>query len=90
MFSTLESSAFSEVDIGSNLLSALGNSPSAIGFTAPLQAGSYALWIQDTNFGTATYALRIAVSVVPEPASVGMTLAGLALLAGLRRLRRPA
>lgn len=78
---------FSDADIGTDILPAIGVAPSAIGFVPPLGAGTYSLWIQDTNVGAATYALRLGVTPVPEPHTVVLALAGLAALAGMRRRR---
>lgn len=64
------------------------------GFTAPLNAGTYSLWIQDFNAGSFSYGFNIvlapAASPVPEPASYAMMLSGFAALLLLLRRRRKA
>ncbi len=58
----------------------------SIGFTVPLPAGDYSLWIQELAVGTASYRLDFVVAEVPEAPSVLAMLGGLALLgAALRR-----
>jgi len=63
---------------------ALGSS----GFTPPLGPGNYAFWLQDTSPGTFAYTFNIVlqpIPQIPEPATLGLTLVGLALLPLLRR-----
>ncbi len=79
---------YGENDIGSDILPVMGTSPGAIGFSTPLPAGSYAFWIQDTGTGTAVYHLELGVSAVPEPASAGLLLGGLAAALGWARRQR--
>ena len=56
------------------------------GFTVPLPAGDYSLWIQELAVGTASYGLDFVVAEVPEAPSALAMLAGLAMLgAALRR-----
>jgi hypothetical protein len=45
-------------------------SPDPIGFAAPLPAGSYVFWAQQTALGVVDVELNFVVSRVPEPASV--------------------
>lgn len=42
----------------------------ASGFTAPLAAGDYTLWIQETTAGSYTYRFNLLLSPVPEPSGV--------------------
>lgn len=56
------------------------------GFTIPLPAGDYSLWVQEAAIGTAVYKLDFIVAEVPEAPTGLAMLAGLALLgAALRR-----
>lgn len=78
------------VNVGGDLLPASGTAFGAIGFTPPLPAGNYAVWLQQTSSTDLTsYTLDFVVTPVPEPAAA--PLAGGALLLGAlaaRRLRR--
>lgn len=58
------------------------------GHTAPLAAGTYSIWVQETG-GPASYALdlHLTAAPVPEPGTWAMSLAGLAGWAVLRRRR---
>jgi hypothetical protein len=79
--------------IGDNVLVALGLSapanfpaiPGATGFTGPLAAGTYTLWLQDAD-QPVNYRFNLQTAAVPEPASWTMMIAGFGLLAA--RLRR--
>lgn len=68
--------------VGQNLLDSilLG------GATAPLSAGTYSIWVQETG-GPASYVLDLHITAVPEPGTWVTMLAGLAALAGLRKRR---
>jgi hypothetical protein len=84
---------YSPDDIGSDILGEIGApmpSMGAAGFTPPLLGpADYAVWIQETALcTTCTYDFDFVLSAIPEPASGAVVLAGLALLAGLRRHRR--
>lgn len=48
------------------------------GFTPPLQAGAYALWIQDFNPGAVNYGFDLQVVPTPEASTFGLLLAPLA------------
>ncbi len=78
---------YSTADIGNNILPEIGATVGSVGFSGSLSAGSYALWIQDTGFETATYGFRFEVAAVPEPGTYAMLGAGLGML-GLVRYRR--
>lgn len=62
------------------------------GFTPPLSAGNYSIWIQDFNTGNFPYSfdfvLAPAASAVPEPRSYAMMLAGFSVLGILCQRRR--
>jgi hypothetical protein len=61
---------------------ALGSS----GFSIPLPAGDYSLWVQETSVGESVYKLDFVVAEVPEAPTALAMLGGLALLgAALRR-----
>jgi len=84
---------YSPDDIGSDILGEIG-APTppmgAAGFIPPLLGpADYAVWIQETAIcTTCTYDFDFVLAAIPEPASGAVVLAGLALLAGLRRHRR--
>lgn len=85
---------YGPADVGSDILTTMSsgtaftgapyNQPAAQGFSLPLGEGTYTLWMQETVVGQFDY--RFSVTVVPEPASAVLALAGLGLLS--RRLRR--
>lgn len=58
------------------------------GFTPPLSAGSYTLWIQDSSPGVFNYGFDLSLQAIPEPATWTSTLAGGILVVLLSRLRR--
>ena len=58
--------------------------PAAIGFEAPLPAGDYTFWMQQTGLA-ATYALDFTLTPVPEPEQWALMLAGGVLLLAARR-----
>ncbi len=61
----------------------IGTGPGAIGFTAPLPAGPYTLWIQQTGAQPVDYGWNFVVAgSVPEPGSAGLALLGLTALLG--------
>jgi len=77
---------FGENDVGGDILGVMGVAQGAQGFGAPLPAGSYAFWIQDSATGTATYRMDFNVSAVPEPPPLALLAAGLCAL-GLLQAR---
>jgi hypothetical protein len=84
---------FGPGDIGTDILPEMGiPADGSSGFTPPLGAGDYAIWIMEVdNSGCSPhcrYGFDFALAAVPEPASSTGLLTGLALLAALRRHRR--
>ncbi len=81
---------------GSDLLPSLGLSAppffppigGATGFSGPLGAGDYTLWMLDGDH-IATYDLDLVVTAVPEPSTWALLAAGVGLIVAARR-RRPA
>lgn len=81
---------FGRVGVGQDLLPVAGAQFGVIGFTPPLPAGNYAVWLQQTSTTDLTsYTLDFVVTPVPEPAAAPLA-AGALLLGTLavRRLRR--
>jgi hypothetical protein len=78
-------------DIGTDILDNMatfnfnGTNPS-IGFIPPLFPGAYTLWIQEGFNGTFPYNFELVLNSVPEPPTVLLMVAGLAMI--LRRHRR--
>jgi hypothetical protein len=56
------------------------------GFTVPLPAGDYTLWIQELAPGAFDYRFNLQLAAVPEPAGAVLLLLGLGALAARRRL----
>jgi hypothetical protein len=75
--------------VGGNILPAVGQGAGAQGFTAPLPAASYAVWLQQLG-SPATYQFNFAVTAVPEPSQVGMAVGGLLLAAAVVQRSRKA
>jgi len=75
----------SPADIGTDILPALATAAGAGGFTTPLGAGQYSVWLQDTNLAPSIYELRFVISAIPEPGTVLLTLIGIAALGRSRR-----
>src|SRR5262249_26452725 len=58
--------------VNTTLLPAIGTGGlGSDGFTPPLPAGTYSLWIQDFNSGTVSYGFDIQITV-PEPSSAAL------------------
>ena len=62
----------------------IGTAPGAIGFTAPLPAGPYTLWLQQASAQLVSYSWDFVVAggTVPEPGSTALVLLGAAALLG--------
>lgn len=59
----------------------------ASGFTSPLAAGDYTLWIQETAPGRFNYRFNLVLTPVPEPSALVLGMLGLCGVLGLRGLR---
>jgi len=80
---------YSAADRGTDILDDMAVSgQGSSGFTVPLRAGEYTLWIQELAPGSFAYRFNLSLSPVPEPASAVLLLAGLAGITGLARSRR--
>jgi hypothetical protein len=75
---------FGSADVDSDLLPVMAISPGSVGFSGPLGAGTYALWIMELDTSEAhTYSFGLGVTAVPAPPAL------LAILIfGLRGRRR--
>ncbi len=72
--------------VGTDILDDIGSSGIGTGFSGPLQAGDYTVYLQQLGGLTVDYQLSFNVSAVPEPgAAVALMLFG---IAGLARRRR--
>ncbi len=71
-------------DIGTDILPKIGTGFGASGFSAPLGAGDYTLWLQETAGGSVTYGLDLQLQQVPVPLPPALFsfIAALALLRG--------
>lgn len=82
---------YSPNDINSDILPRMSvPSFGSSGFTIPLGAGDYSLWIQDFNSGQFPYGFQFGVqAVVPEPGSVALLMGlGLSSVGVLLRRRK--
>jgi len=72
---------YTGTQIGTDLLDDIGSSGlGASGFTPPLGAGTYSVWVQDTSVGAFPYAFDFVLTSVPDHGS-GMAELALAFLA---------
>ena len=71
--------------VGINIIDTIGNGVIGTGFTAPLDAGDYTLYLQQLGGVTVDYTIELDVTSVPEPSSIALL--GLGGLALLRRKR---
>jgi hypothetical protein len=62
---------FGSADVGSDLLPVMANSPGSVGFSGPLGAGTYALWIMELDTSEPhTYSFGLGVTAVPAPSAL--------------------
>lgn len=67
---------FGSAEVGLDLLSTIASSPGSVGFSGPLQSGTYALWIMELDTGEPhTYSFGLGVTAVPAPAALAVALA---------------
>ncbi|MBI2824351.1 MAG: hypothetical protein HYX69_06655 [Planctomycetia bacterium] len=79
-----------EGNVGTDILDDMGTGAGAQGFTPPLPAGAYALWIQQLSSLT-SYQFDFVVSNVPEPSAAALAGGAVAVsvvIAGWRRPRK--
>jgi hypothetical protein len=74
--------------IGTDILDDISIGAGSHGFTPPLGAGTYSVWLQEVNDGTANYRFNFLVAPVPEPSSWAMMLVGFGLIGATVRRRR--
>lgn len=72
-------------NLGSDILPAIGQGAGAIGFTPPLSGPNFTFWLNQTSSNRETYQLDFVTSPVPEPASIGLFVVGLAAMIRRRR-----
>lgn len=58
---------FGTADIGQDLLPYMAVAPGAVGFSGPLPAGTYALWIMEFDTQQHFYSFELGVHAVPAP-----------------------
>ncbi len=73
---------FGGADLNTNILPAIATGSGALGFTPPLNAGSFTLWLQETA-GTTEYGLNIVA--IPAPGSAAVIVLGALALQRRRR-----
>lgn len=88
-----------QTQLGSDILAAIGAAtapgfpvPGATGFTGPLGAGTYTLWLEDAD-EAAAYSFNAVTAAVPEPATwasmmIGFSVFGLGLRRGSKQAAR--
>jgi len=71
--------------VGQDYLALMGAGLGAIGFTGPLPAGDYTLWIQQTGAQSVGYGFNAVVTAAPEPGALALVALGIAALGASRR-----
>jgi len=77
---------FGSSTIGADILPDMAISPGSVGFSGPLAAGTYALWIMELDASEPhTYSFGLSVTPVPQPSVIAI--AAIFGMAGTRRAR---
>ncbi|MCQ9373040.1 hypothetical protein NMQ14_02110 [Methyloversatilis sp. XJ19-13] len=79
---------YGSADRGQDILDDMAAAIGTVGFSAPLAAGSYTLWIQETSNGAFRYRMNLVLAPVPEADRAVLLLSGLMLTALVVRRRR--
>jgi len=67
---------FGTADVGQDLLEYMRVSPGSVGFSGPLSAGTYALWIMELDTSEPhTYSFGLGVSAIPAPSVLAVPIA---------------
>ena len=67
---------FGSADVGVDLLPVMSASPGSVGFSGPLAAGTYALWIMELDTSEPhTYSFGLGVTAVPAPSVLALAAA---------------
>jgi len=67
---------FGTAEVGLDLLPTMAGSPGSVGFSGPLQAGTYALWIMELDTSEPhTYSFGLGVTAVPAPSALAIAIA---------------
>lgn len=79
---------YGSADLGQDILDDMAAAAGTVGFSAPLAAGSYTLWIQETSNGAFRYRMNLVLAPVPEADRAVLLVSGLMLTALVVRRRR--
>lgn len=64
---------FGTASIGLDIYEELGNAPGATGFSGPLPAGTYALWIMELDASSAySYSFSLGIIEIPAPGALAL------------------
>lgn len=81
---------YGTADAGSDMLPKIGTGFGAQGFSGPLGAGTYAVWLQETQVGNVGYKFdfQVGTAAVPEPATWALMIVGFGAIGAALRARR--